>query len=95
MFKNMPWSSHEDGQKNHGEEEESLTSILHGDQRGELTLFIARITAAMRKTIESNFDASVSPLANASPFHPVDIARLAPLRRQSLRGIYNPKMRRL
>ena len=61
MFKNMPWSSHEEGQKQRGEEEESLTSILNENQRGELTLFIASITAAMRKTIESNFDASVSP----------------------------------
>lgn len=65
MFKNMPWSSHEEGQKNHGEEE-SLTSILHGNQRGELTLFIASITAAMRKTIESNFDASVCRLIDPS-----------------------------
>lgn len=56
----MPWSSHEGGQKEQGEEEESLTSILNEDQRGELTLLIASITAAMRKTIESNFDASVS-----------------------------------
>lgn len=59
MFKNMPWSSHEEGQKHSAEEEESLTSILDENQRGELTLFIASITAAMRKTIESNFDASV------------------------------------
>ena len=94
MFKNMPWSSQEEGQKNHGQEEESLTSILHGNQRGELTLFIASITAAMRKTIESNFDASVSHLADPSPFHPADLARLAPLRRQSLRRTYNLKMRR-
>ena len=93
MFKNMPWSSHEEGQKNHGEEEESLTSILHGNQRGELTLFIASITAAMRKTIESNFDASVSHLITPS-FSPTDIARLAPLRRQNLRKTYDPKMRR-
>lgn len=81
MFKNMPWSSQEEGQKNHGEEEESLTSILHGNQRGELTLFIASITAAMRKTIESNFDASVSHLVDPSPLHPADLARLALLRR--------------
>ena len=63
MFKSMPWSSHEGDQKHHDEEEESLTSILNENQRGELTLFIASITAAMRKTIESNFDASVSQLA--------------------------------
>lgn len=55
----MPWSSHEEGQKQQGEEEESLTSILNESQRDELTLFIASITAAMRKTMESNFDASV------------------------------------
>ena len=93
MFKNLPWSSHEEGQKNHGEEEESLTSILHGNQRGELTLFIASITAAMRKTIESNFDYSVSHLTTPS-FSPADIARLAPPRRQNLRKTYDPKMRR-
>ena len=92
MFKNMPWSSHEEGQKHH-EEEESLTSILHGNQRGELTLFIASITAAMRKTIESNFDASVSHLISL-PFPPADIARLAPLQRQNPRKTYDPKMRR-
>ena len=62
MFKNMPWSSHEGDQKHHGEEEESLTSILNENQRGELTLFIASITAAMRKNIELNFDASVGQL---------------------------------
>lgn len=65
MFKNMPWSSHEGAQKHHGEEEESLTSILDENQRGELTLLIASITAAMRKTMESNFDASVSHLVFA------------------------------
>ena len=59
MFKNMAWSSHEEQQKQHGEEEESLTSILNENQRGELTLFIATITAAMRKTIESSYDAAV------------------------------------
>ena len=93
MFKGMPWSSNEEGQKNHGEEE-SLTSILHGNQRGELTLFIASITAAMRKTIESNFDASVCLLIDPSLFPPANIARLAPLLRQSLRRTCNPKMRR-
>ena len=55
----MPWSSHGEGQRQQGEEEESLTSILNEGQRGELTLFIASITAAMRKTMESNFDAAV------------------------------------
>lgn len=59
MFKNMPWSSHEGDQKQSHNEEESLTSILDENQRGELTLFIASITAAMRKTIESSYDAAV------------------------------------
>ena len=67
MFKNMPWSSHEEGQKQHDEEEESLTSILNESQRGELTLFIASITAAMRKTMESNFNASVGVHAFSIP----------------------------
>jgi len=59
MFKNMPWSSHEGDQKHSHNEEESLTSILDESQRGELTLFIASITAAMRKTIETSYDAAV------------------------------------
>lgn len=59
MFKNMPWSSHEGEHKQHGEQEESLTSILNENQRGELTLFIATITAAMRRTVESTYDAAV------------------------------------
>lgn len=41
--------------------EESLTTLLDEDQRGELTLLIASAAAAMRKTISSNFDANVSP----------------------------------
>lgn len=40
--------------------EESLTTLLNEDQRGELTLLIASATAAMRKTINSSFDANVS-----------------------------------
>ena len=59
MFKNMPWSSHEGDHKDSHDEEESLTSILDDNQRGELTLFIASITAAMRKTIELSYDAAV------------------------------------
>lgn len=59
MFKNMPWSSHEGDQKQSHNEEESLTSILDESQRGELTLFIASITAAMRKTTETSYDAAV------------------------------------
>lgn len=69
MFKNMPWSSHEGSQKQHGEEEESLTSILNNEQRAELTLFIASITAAMRKTVESSYDAAVrGEIDNPSSF---------------------------
>ena len=66
MFKHLPWQSHE-GEKhpdskvpNAGEDEESLTSSLSADQRSELTLLIASVMAVMRKTVESNFDASVS-----------------------------------
>lgn len=43
--------------------EESLTTLLDEDQRGELTLLIASATAAMRKTITSSFDANVSVLS--------------------------------
>lgn len=39
--------------------EESLTTLLDEEQRGELTLLIASATAAMRKTITSSFDANV------------------------------------
>lgn len=39
--------------------EESLTTLLDEDQRGELTLLIASVAAAMRKTITSSFDANV------------------------------------
>ena len=59
MFKNMPWSSHEGGPKTHGEDGESLSSILTEDECGVLTLFIASITSAMRFNIESNFDVQV------------------------------------
>ncbi|MCJ1338380.1 hypothetical protein MMC09_003667 [Bachmanniomyces sp. S44760] len=38
----------------------SLTSILDTDHRSELTLLIASATASMRKSIESNFDATAS-----------------------------------
>lgn len=48
-----PPAKHEDGK------EESLTTLLNEDQRGELTLLIASVAAAMRKTIISSFDASV------------------------------------
>lgn len=62
MFKHVPWASHEDGKSSEGkhqEEEESLTTILNVDQRGDLTLLIASIMASMCKAIEMNFDANV------------------------------------
>ena len=61
MFKHVPWPSHSDG-KSDGKpqgEEQSLTTILNIDQRGDLTLLIASIMATMRKTIDANFDATV------------------------------------
>lgn len=58
MFKNMPWSSG-DGEKKDQDKEESLMSVLDDHDREEFTLLIASITAVMRKTIESNFDATV------------------------------------
>ncbi len=67
MFKNMPWSSHEGNPKQSHNEEESLTSILDESQRGELTLFIASITAAMRKTVETSYDAAVCSTTNLYP----------------------------
>ncbi len=63
MFKHVPWASSEDNESQDKPNEdggESLTTILDAEQRGELTILIASATAAMRKTIESNFDASVS-----------------------------------
>lgn len=69
MFKHAPWASHEtnESQGKHNEEEgESLTTILDAEQRGELTILVASATAAMRKTIESNFDPSVSCAATPS-----------------------------
>lgn len=66
MFKHVPWASHEDGTSSEGkqeQEEDSLTTILNVDQRGDLTLLIASIMASMRKAIEMNFDANV-PTSN-------------------------------
>ena len=40
-------------------QEESLTTLLNEEQRGQLTLLIASAMAAMRKTISSGFDANV------------------------------------
>lgn len=63
MLKNVPWASHEGEKipegKHAGEGEESLTSTLDAHQCSELTLLIASVTASMRKTLESNFDAAV------------------------------------
>jgi hypothetical protein len=63
----------------HGEKqeskEESLTTLLDEDQRGELTLLIASATAAMRKTITSSFDANVSS-AGSFMVMDADILRL-------------------
>lgn len=62
MFKHPPWKSHEEGNPS-GEKrqggEQSLTTILDIEQRGEFTLLLASIMATMRKTIETNFDATV------------------------------------
>ncbi|KAL8719509.1 MAG: hypothetical protein Q9225_003499 [Loekoesia sp. 1 TL-2023] len=63
MFKHVPWGSHEDGKSSEGkqqQEEDSLTTILNVDQRGDLTLLIASIMASMRKAIEMNFDANAT-----------------------------------
>ena len=46
--------------RKHGEREESLTTLLNSDQRSELTLLVAGATTSMRKTIESNFDATAT-----------------------------------
>ena len=45
-------------ENSHGEKEPSLTTVLDANQRGEVTILIANVTASMRKTLESNFDAS-------------------------------------
>lgn len=74
MFKHVPWpgsheaepAKHTDDKEHHGREEASLTSILDAKQRSELTILIVKATASMRKTIESNFDASVSHFGQKS-----------------------------
>lgn len=75
MFKHVPWpGSHEaeaevkhtDDKDHRGGREASLNSILDAKQRSELTILIVKATASMRKTIESNFDASVSHLGQTS-----------------------------
>ena len=59
MFRNMPWSSGDGEKKDQDKEEESLMSVLDDHDREEFTLLIASIMVVMRKTIESNFDATV------------------------------------
>lgn len=63
MFKHAPWA-HDEGTSSDknatSKQEESLTSVLDAEQRSEFTLLIATAAASMRKTIELNFDASVS-----------------------------------
>lgn len=74
MFKHIPWpgshkvepAKHTVDEEHHGREEASLTSILDAKQRSELTILIVKATASMRKTIESNFDASVSHVGQKS-----------------------------
>ncbi|MCJ1297477.1 hypothetical protein MMC08_000263 [Hypocenomyce scalaris] len=63
MLKHLPWASHDEEpaeEKHHGSGDQSLTTILDAHGRAELTLLIASATASMRKTIESNFDASAT-----------------------------------
>ncbi|KAL8939037.1 MAG: hypothetical protein Q9211_002919 [Gyalolechia sp. 1 TL-2023] len=77
MFKHIPWASHEDGNSSETktqEKEESLTTILNIDQRGDLTLLIASIMASMRKAIEMNFDANPLKMRRS----PVQIPTLQP-----------------
>lgn len=75
MFKHVPWpgpheaepeAKHIEDKEHRGRGEASLTSILDAKQRSELTILIVKATASMRKTIESNFDASVSHLGQTS-----------------------------
>lgn len=75
MFKHVPWpgsheagpeAKHTDDKERLGRGEASLTSTLDAKQRSELTILIVKATASMRKTIESNFDASVSRLGQTS-----------------------------
>ena len=51
--------SQSDQQSQEEGKEESLTTLLDEDQRGELTLLIASAMVAMRRTITSSFDANV------------------------------------
>ena len=49
------------------EKEESLTTLLNEEQRGQLTLLIASAMAIMRKTINAGFDANVRGLCCSLP----------------------------
>ena len=55
----QPNTSSKESQK-HDSKDQSLTTILNVQGRSDLTLLIAKATAAMRKTIESNFDAEAT-----------------------------------
>ena len=52
----MSHAGQDSPQQREAGEEESLTTILNEEQRGELTLLIASAMAAMRKTISSSFE---------------------------------------
>ena len=58
MSANKQLEDDHDGQKQEQGKEESLTTLLNEDQRGELTLLIASAMVAMRRTITSSFDAN-------------------------------------
>ena len=51
---------HSQQEKKNEDKEESLTTVLSSNQRSELTLLIASATASMRKTLETNFDATAT-----------------------------------
>ncbi|MCJ1363010.1 hypothetical protein MMC16_002116 [Acarospora aff. strigata] len=50
----------EEKEKDHNDDNQDLSTILDPHQRSELTLLVAGATAAMRKSIENNFDASAT-----------------------------------
>lgn len=105
MFKHVPWpgshaaeaeAKHADDKDHHGSGEASLTSLLDAKQRSELTILIVKATASMRKTIESNFDASVSHLGQTpnSILFPDTMIRYVP-RQSFLPSFWTlPKMRK-
>lgn len=79
-----PWT--DDGpsvppqQKEDEGKEESLTTLLNAEQRGELTLLIATSMAAMRKTIDASFDANVCKLSSHAMFYMLMLIRSAYLK---------------